>query len=654
MSKSNILTCLWEDAYLEKFAHGLAQQASNEVFWEFDECGELVDFRRKHIKNMMMRFFPAMGVRNLVLGGKKDGIPNQILIFLREKRCEQIDVETLRLITGKVFSFLGDLGAEIQSQFVGVANPFTKEYVNTIPSLYDKRPFSDSQDRVYRYFSNGWVAITAEGVSELRSYQDIPDDMIVWNSSVIKRDYVDVASLDQLNQRLQLVNAEGKHPLTGESLDKETRKAMSKELRRHIDEHGSLVLDTHFKDFVENLARNEEGDLDPKNLDRLERVIGYLCHRYHRKSDRRYVVIVDTFTCDGPSYGSSSNGGSGKSLLVALLGKLMNLTELDGRSFKKTTFDIHKKFAPVTPATELVHLDDVSKGFPAECLFTLATGDFHIDRKYQNPFSIPAESAPKIVVTSNFPLEGEGNSYRRRECVISVSTYYRDQQEMYGETPYHIHGCKHLGDDHDWSESDWSQFYSYSFHCVSKYLALGLPESNSEGKSYQRQRIIDAIGSVEVLDYLISCLDEYSEHGGEVFAEVFYKRVRAQVGEHLEDISNSTLWDWFVKAGQLAGKHPNKHKRGKLDPQRLSKERWNRWVAEGMEHHKNKNGECYKEGTSRVETFKVCSFKRPETMFDGDEPNFSRKSDSPNSPPHRSDRHPNPTDGEFSITLLGD
>ena len=46
-----------------------------------------------------------------------------------------------------------------------------------------------------------------------------------------------------------------------------------------------------------------------------------------------------------------------------------------------------------------------------------------------------------------------------------------------------------------------------------------------------------------------------------------------------------------------------------------------------MEHHQNKNGECYKEGTSRVETFKVCSFKRPETMFQN-EPPFSLKTDS--------------------------
>ena len=614
MPQSNIISCLWDDAYLKKFAQSLGDPASTAVFWQLDEDGQLVDFKRKNIQKMMMNFFPALGVKNLVLGDGKNGLPTQILVFIRENRCEQITSEDLRLITDKVFSYLGVLGSEIRSQFVGSTNPYSKDYLNTIPSLYDKRPFADTRDSAFRYFSNGWVEITADGVSELRSYDDIPADMIVWNSSVIKSEYVDVPSLEQLNQRLLVVNAEGKHPVTGEILDKESRKDLSKRLQQEIEQFGSSSVDTHFKDFVANLSLNEECEPDAKNLDRLERSIGYLCHRYHYKSNRRYIVFVDTFTCDGPSYGSSSNGGSGKSLLAWMLGRLMNYTELDGRSFKKSTFDIHKKFAPVTPATELVCLDDVAKGFPAECLFTLTTGDFHIERKYRNPFSIPAESAPKIVITSNFPLEGEGNSYRRRECVVPVSTYYREQQESYGESPYTLHGCKHLGTE-DWSTEDWSQFYHYVFSCISKYLAKGLPESNSEHKSYKRQRLIDEMGSVDVLDCLITCLDEYSEHGEEVFAEVFYKRVRGLSGEHLDHISNATLWEWLKKAGGLAGKYPNKHNNGKLEKQRLSKERWNRWVAEGMEYHQNKNGECYKEGTSRVETFKVCSLKRPETMF---------------------------------------
>lgn len=626
MSKSNIFSCLWDDAYLKKFAQSLREPASGAVFWKLDQDGELVDFKRKNIQKMMMNFFPALGVKNLVLGDSKDGLPTQILVFIRENRCEQIKSVDLRLITDKVFSHLGVLGSEIRSQFVGMTNPYGKDYLNIIPSLYDKRPFADTRDSAFRYFSNGWVEITAEGVSELRSYEDIPEDMIVWNSSVIKRKYVDLPSLEQLNQRLLVINAEGKHPATGEILDKESRKDFSKRLRQEIKQFGSSPVDAHFKNFVANLSLDEDCEPNANNLDRLERSIGYLCHRHHRKSNRRYVVFVDTFTCDRPSYGSSSNGGSGKSLLVWMLGRLMNYTELDGRSFKKSSFDIHKKFAPVTPATELVCLDDVAKGFPAECLFTLTTGDFHIERKYQNPFSIPAESAPKIVITSNFPLEGDGNSYRRRECVVPVSTYYREQDESYGETPYTLHGCKNLGTE-DWSTEDWSQFYHYAFTCISKYLDKGLPVSSTENKSYKRQRLIDEIGSVEVLNYLISCLDEYSEHGDEVFAEVFYKRVRGSCGEHLDDITNATLWDWLKKAGGLAGKYPNKSNNGKLLKQRLSKERWNQWVAEGMEHHQNKNGESYKEGSSRVETFKVCSFKHPETMFPDKSP-FLVKTDS--------------------------
>ena len=79
MPQSNIISCLWDDAYLKKFAQSLGDPASAAVFWQLDQDGELVDFKRKNIQKMMMNFFPALGVKNLVLGDSKNGLPTQIL-----------------------------------------------------------------------------------------------------------------------------------------------------------------------------------------------------------------------------------------------------------------------------------------------------------------------------------------------------------------------------------------------------------------------------------------------------------------------------------------------------------------------------------------------------------------------------------------------
>lgn len=115
---------------------------------------------------------------------------------------------------------------------------------------------------------------------------------------------------------------------------------------------------------------------------------------------------------------------------------------------------------------------------------------------------------------------------------------------------------------------------------------------------------------------------EDAQHGNEVFAEVFYKEFRDAFPDESDGVTNTTLWNWMGEVGKAIKCYPNKHKNGCLDKQRLSPERWARWIAEGMGSWTDKNGKVREEG-ERVQVFKVSSMKAPETMFEA--PDFSRE-----------------------------
>ena len=617
--------CLWNKSFLEEFAQTLHHTPSIQ-FWELDADGKVMDFTAEHYKKMLNKFFPALGVFNLQLGENEKGAPTSTLVMVQGNRCEEIDSKTLKQITFGILNKMGVLGTDIRTAFYArSSNPvFNDEALALIPDLEDKTPFADNHLSAYRFFQNGWVEITSNGVSPLKSYDEIPDNFIVWNSSVIPREYKETFTKGTLEEQEQNLRINRIHPDTGEYVSSKNELVpLLQELKDKINDFEGDNPPTHFKDFIENLSRDDFGDVDAKSLERIELAIGYLCHRYNNQSKRKYVCFVDKFY-DGFS-AETANGGNGKSLLVNTLGLVMNLTNLNGKSFTKNG---HRALlAPVTTATEIVHFDDASKKFDTERLFPLVTGNFHIEKLYKNPFSIPAKSAPKIAITSNHPLEGNGNSFRRREFIVEVGNYYRVQSEEYGRTPYEEHGHKNFPDCHEeagnsWNEEDWNEYFRYVFKCIALYLSKGLP-IGGESDYYLRAKLVKEIGSEEILDFIIAKLESY-EVGKEYFNDALYKELHEEFPNELDEVSGNRMWNWVKAVGKFIKIYPNKSVGGKVQQQRLVQERWQEWIDAGLEHHQDRNGKVKKEG-DRTYVFKVSSPTSPESMF-ATKPNFSKSS----------------------------
>ena len=384
-------------------------------------------------------------------------------------------------------------------------------------------------------------------------YASLPEDCIVWNDSISTREY------------------------------------------RPIDQ---TVGSHHFRSFVANLSRDANGDIDQRSFERLQVVIGYLCHRYHIESQRKCVILIDRL--DDESLIGGSHGGTGKSLLIRCLSEVLHTINLDGKAFKKSTQD-RFALAGVNKTHELVNFDDASENFTFDNIFPHITGDFHIRRLRQNPTSIPGHRAPKIVITTNHPIAGSDTSHRRRQVLVEVSPYYRELLENDGTTPADVHGGMQLCGS-EWSDGDWNEFYQFIFECIQTYLKQGLPKFNEESEIHKRANLIRRCGRKDLLDALLEVLQKAAESSEEVFCEEFYAQVRGRVPGAVQ--TDSVLLGLLKDVAEEQGYLFNPHKNGEIDKQRLSEERWNRWVALGLDQMTKKTGGCFRKG-DRVTLFRI-------------------------------------------------
>ena len=579
---------LWDDEYLKAFASQVLESGAANYqgqclqFWHEDDDGNLT--YSKH--QLISKFFAALGIRSLVLGSDTSGMATALPVFIRGNRCEEINGDILRSITYKIIDFMIDAvgGADEELEQVRTLLGFSKEIfekkgLRTMPDLYDKEIFSDNATSAFRFFANGWIEITKEGVSELRSYEELPPNKLIWNSSVIAREYDSASTGDE----------------------------------------------THFSDFLENLTRDDEGNACPKMLKNIKLGVGYLCHRHNFAHQRKWVSVVDKHF--DPTR-KKAEGGNGKSILIGALRNVMNVCDLDGKEFKKGKSDTFA-FADVTPATEVVFFDDADEKFDDKRLYSRTTGNFHIRRMRQNPFSIKAQEAPKIAITSNYPIGDNDFSSVRRQFLIEVTDFYKTQTEMYGLTPFELHGNKAIAvEGGGWSSSDWNAFYKVIWDCIALYLNEGLPSASVESDAFKRSRLISAFGydcAEDVLDFFIAKLN--TDVGvDECFVEVLYKETRDKVTTLDPDIKNSELWEFFKKVGSAYQMLPNSKSGGRLKQARLSGKRQQAWIDAGMAEFINVNGEkTLEQDDPKVYVYQVASFKRPESVFSLSRPNFDDK-----------------------------
>ena len=229
-----------------------------------------------------------------------------------------------------------------------------------------------------------------------------------------------------------------------------------------------------YQQFILNISHNDSIAI--------ECVIGYLLSNYKNKMNNKAIILNDEVISENPE------GGTGKGLFIQGLKQIRRVSILDGK-----TFDDKKSFPyqTVTPETQILVFDDVKKNWDFESKFSLVTEGMTLERKNKDAIKLTVQESPKMVISTNYAIKGEGNSHDRRRHEIEIAQYYGKDK-----TPFDEFG-KQLFDD--WKEDEFLKFDNYMVYCLKSYLKLGLIHQNA--KNLKTRKFI-AETSMEFLQWI--------------------------------------------------------------------------------------------------------------------------------------------------------
>lgn len=268
----------------------------------------------------------------------------------------------------------------------------------------------DNKDEAFYYFRNCFLKVTKDTIEDF-SFSELKEP--IWRKQIIDRDFKGKGNIKQ---------NEGE-----------------------------------FYRFVWNVCnKNNERFLA------LLSALGYLLHSFKDKSNAKMIAFVDEHIGNR----GEANGGSGKSLVSECIRKFKNVC------YKGKGWSPVQSFAfeNISLATDILLIDDALQNFPFELLFTHITNDFLLEGKGDKSFVIPFDQSPKILLTTNYSLRGEGGSYDRRKSVNEFSSYYGSEITPISEFGHRLFD--------DWDDLQWQSFDLFMLYAVQHFLTQGLQAVN--------------------------------------------------------------------------------------------------------------------------------------------------------------------------------
>ena len=365
------------------------------------------------------------------------------------------------------------------------------------------KPFRDNRSTAYRFYRNGIVKIKSDSCV-LISYEDLPEDNFVWASQIIDRDFDP-----------DLVGEFDKDQFVSDLTQKPGN---------------------HFHKWCQNLCKIQDVDdqsawiYDPKKFKSLVSGFGYLLHQ--NWNEYKCVVLVDADLQSG-----EANGRTGKSVVLDdALAAALNSTTIEADQVK--TGDSNKfLFHNVGRDTQYICLDDACNDFPFNTLFAKITGSFTCEMKYGGIFQFPKNRKPKLGLTTNHPLKGEGSSYIDRQHIVEVGGFYRFHKMELGKDP---HTTFHDGwlFDEEWSDTNWKEFDAFCVKALRFYLSEGLLGGKSTS-NYKLRKLQSSVGCNQLVNTLHLFLE--TNVGYETYSRYITGMSEEQKGRCLEEFVEEAI-----------------------------------------------------------------------------------------------------------------
>lgn len=211
---------------------------------------------------------------------------------------------------------------------------------------------------------------------------------------------------------------------------------------------------------------------DSRHLINKLTAIGYLLHDYKNDSELKAVIGMDGRISEV----GSSNGRTGKSLVGKALEFVIPQVYIPAKN-KKITED-NFLFGEVTEKHKNIFLDDVRANIDFEFFFPLITGKLKVNPKGAQPFTLDQADTPKLYITTNHAISGEGASFKDRQSFMAFSDYYNEKHK-----PVNDFGINFFS---EWENDQWNLFYNLMAICLMLYF-----RSLREGWSTRNTGIVE-------------------------------------------------------------------------------------------------------------------------------------------------------------------
>ena len=401
---------------------------------------------------------PALGFYNLILGDNAEFVPVQI----KGNIAREVDHRYICNYIKYAFSYLPNGNEIIDAMTQKSDRFFGKRILTSLRPQLDLTPLKDSRGTAYRFYNNGVVKIKSDSF-EVIDFPDLPEGKFVWGNQIINRDF-DLSLVENYDETLflsDLTNGSG----------------------------------NEFHKWCQNLCKTQEGSTwvyKPNKFKTLASGFGYLLHQFW--SDYKCVILVDEDLEVG-----KANGRTGKS--VVLMDALSNALEtvvVDAGAIRKGA-DNKFLFNFVSPSTQYIALDDSREDFDFNTLFSKITGPLTCERKYGGMYQFSKNNKPKLSLSSNHPIIGDGSSYVDRQHLCEVGGFYRFHKMELNKSPDKFHGGYLF--DEEWSETNWKEFDAFCVKTLRYYLERSLV-GGSASDTYQLKKLIGSVGSCELVNTL--------------------------------------------------------------------------------------------------------------------------------------------------------
>jgi hypothetical protein len=203
---------------------------------------------------------------------------------------------------------------------------------------------------------------------------------------------------------------------------------------------------------------------------------GYIMHDFLDYSLMKAIVCMD----GNESEVGRSEGGTGKSIFSNQFEHVMPMEVVDGKS--KTIEDDKHIYELVDERTRVITFDDVRVNFNFEWLFSQITRGITVNPKGLKRMRL---SPPKFIINTNHAINGDSNSFRRRQFLLGFSDYYNGARTPYDDFGYQLF--------HDWDYVEWNRYYNFLASCMQQFLRNRL-EFTIPTEALERRRLRQQIG----------------------------------------------------------------------------------------------------------------------------------------------------------------